>query len=111
MEPLTEADVGVKVIGNPRPILMVFYSKNHQKSLEALEKFKIAEKDFPKVLFFACDVTDEKDPLRGHYSVSDVPACLLIVSGNSTGMFSNPEGFGNEEFNDILGFIRDMVGF
>ena len=109
MEPLTYPDVQTKVIGNPKPMLMIFYSQNEPKSMEALEKFKAKESEFPNIIFFACEVADANDQLCKHYGVKELPAVLLIVSGNSTGMFSNAEGFDEAEFNDVVEFIRDMV--
>jgi len=109
MEQLTSEDVQKRVIGNPKPIFIFFYSNESESSLENLADAEKWVSEFPNVLFFKADITDSGDQLRKNYSVSEVPATLLIVSGNSTGLFSNANGFSEQDMVDIKQTIIDYA--
>lgn len=109
MHPLTIADVQKKIIGNSRPIFIYFYSQRSEPSTRHMAEIERWELEFPNVLFFKADVTDDKNQLRKDYSVTDVPATLLIVSGNSTGLNMNANGFSEQELQDIRQMIIDYA--
>ena len=109
MEPLTAADVQTKIMGNPSPMLIYFYSQKSEPSMRQLKEIENWEREFPNVQFFKADVTDEQSQLRKDYGVPEVPATLLIVSGNSTGLHFNGQGFTEEELEEIDQAIKDYA--
>jgi thiol-disulfide isomerase/thioredoxin len=106
MQQLTEETVGKFIAGNPYPMVILFYTKDSAATAAFLSKFEEFEKKYPKVQFYAADVSEDTDPLRERYAVTETPAALLIISGNAVERYANANGLSEEQLAELFNYIE-----
>ena len=109
MKDLTEDSVGKYIAGNPYPMVILFYTKDSKVAEAFLKAFEEVVKKYPKVQFYAADVSDDSDPLRERYAVTDTPAALLIISGNAVERYANPAGLSEDQLAELFNYIETMT--
>ncbi|GEM_PF-7122485 len=109
MIPLTEETVGKYIAGNPYPMVILFYTKDSKAAEAFLKSFEEFEKKYPKVQFYAAEVSDETDPLRERYAITETPAALLLISGNAVERYANPNGLNEEQLAELFNYIETMT--
>jgi len=107
MQALTEETVGQYIAGNPTPMIILFYTKD---SVDFPKNFEQYEAKYPQVQFYAADVSDENDPLRVRYDITETPAALLIISGNAVEKYMNKDGLSEDQLGELFNYVETMTG-